>query len=457
MSSATPLLDEQRRKRSAAAITALLEIARDLTASLAARDRYDAARSTRVRRVIPVRRRLPAAARRRRARARRRPRPVRDALEPPLRRREHPRLDVILRSPGPGALPGGQPAARPLRRPARGRPARARAHPRLPRLRRSTEGGEVVGALTADALEPRRLRRARHARAGHAGGAGRRRAAHHRADRGAGAARASTAGQVARDLQRSARSSAAAGILGDEPGHVQRLREEIALVAALRPAGARSPARPASARSSSRAAPRRARRGADEALIDVNCAALPESIAESELFGHVRARSPAPSRDRAGSSRSPTAARCSSTRSASCRSTLQPKLLRALQQGEIQRVGADRAAPRRRARHRGHQPRPRARGARGPLPRRPLLPPRGVPAPRAAAARARATTSRCSPRTSPTRAPARSGSAPRAPRRRRAAPRSSAADWPGNVRELENVVSRGGAARRGAAASRRPS
>ena len=40
MSSATPLSDEQRRKRSAAAITALLEIARDLTASLAARDRY---------------------------------------------------------------------------------------------------------------------------------------------------------------------------------------------------------------------------------------------------------------------------------------------------------------------------------------------------------------------------------------------------------------------------------
>ena len=53
-----------------------------------------------------------------------------------------------------------------------------------------------------------------------------------------------------------------------------------------------------------------------------------------------RARSPAPSTSASASSRRRTAARCSSTRSASCRSRAQVKLLRALQDGEIDPVGA---------------------------------------------------------------------------------------------------------------------
>jgi anaerobic nitric oxide reductase transcription regulator len=98
------LFDEQRRKRSAAAITALLEIARDLTASLAARDRY-ARLLAAIRRVLPVDAAcllrlegdalVPVAGHGL----------VRAALERRYDRREHPRLDAILRSPDPVRFP----------------------------------------------------------------------------------------------------------------------------------------------------------------------------------------------------------------------------------------------------------------------------------------------------------------------------------------------------------------
>lgn len=74
--------------------------------------------------------------------------------------------------------------------------------------------------------------------------------------------------------------------------------------------------------------------------MQINCAALPESVAESELFGHRKGAFTGAVNDRAGRTNSRMAALCSSTRSASCRFRCR-QLLRALQQGEIQRVGAD--------------------------------------------------------------------------------------------------------------------
>ena len=85
-----------------------------------------------------------------------------------------------------------------------------------------------------------------------------------------------------------------------------------------------------------RLGPRRDRR-----FVTVNCSAVVETLFESELFGHVRGAFTGATRGEGRDcSSTPTAARSSSTRSASCRWPLQAKLLRAVEYGEVQRVGS---------------------------------------------------------------------------------------------------------------------
>lgn len=80
---------------------------------------------------------------------------------------------------------------------------------------------------------------------------------------------------------------------------------------------------------------------AGQAMVHVNCAALPESLAESELFGHVRGAFSGATTDRAGRFEAARGGTLFLDEVGELPLSIQAKLLRALQNGEVQRLGAD--------------------------------------------------------------------------------------------------------------------
>jgi anaerobic nitric oxide reductase transcription regulator len=83
-------------------------------------------------------------------------------------------------------------------------------------------------------------------------------------------------------------------------------------------------------------------RRADRAMVYINCAALPEHIAESELFGHCKGAFSGAIHDRTGKFELANNSTIFLDEIGDLSLSLQAKILRTLQNGEIQSIGSDR-------------------------------------------------------------------------------------------------------------------
>lgn len=78
---------------------------------------------------------------------------------------------------------------------------------------------------------------------------------------------------------------------------------------------------------------------ANKRFVAINCAAIPDTLLESELFGYEKARLPAPPSKRWAKSNTPTKAPCFSMKSATCPCRFSPSCCVFLQERVIERLG----------------------------------------------------------------------------------------------------------------------
>ncbi len=313
----------------------LLALARDLTAALSAEDRYQRLLAL-AGRIIPADAStllrcddgvlVPLAT---------------DGLVPQARAlrfplAEHPRLAAICAAPGPLHFPADSALPDPFDGLVEGGAELADVHSCLGCPLRVE--GALVGVLTADALRPDAFDalddKVLALLSALAGAALRTGALIEALER-----EAARSGQVARDLARDALGRGEE-LLGASPA-MGKLRQAIELVAGtdltVLILGETGVGKELVARAVHRGS---ARSGAP--LLYLNCAALPESVAESELFGHVRGAFTGARSDRPGKFELADGGTLLLDEIGELPLAMQAKLLRVLQEGEIQRVGSGR-------------------------------------------------------------------------------------------------------------------
>lgn len=253
-------------------------------------------------------------------------------------RKDHPRLDIVCHADEPVLFPADTALPDPFDGLLQaGTPSAARIHACLGCPLKV--GDRLVGVLTADALAPKAFDHVDLSfikAIGALAGAQMQTAHLIRALE----LHAERQGQIVSDLMQDISRRQGTQLLGASPV-MDHLRREIDLVArsdfTVLVQGETGVGKELVVRAIQQASNRR-----DGPMLYLNCAALPEALAESELFGHIKGAFTGAVRDRAGKFELADMGTLFLDEIGELPLPIQAKLLRAIQEGEIQPVGADR-------------------------------------------------------------------------------------------------------------------